>query len=83
MPSTPSPKRPDSPPSIFLAVRLAWDLGFIIAIPIAVLGFGGAYLDRTFGTSPLLLLIGFVLAIVITTVGLKRKLKTILSPSKK
>ncbi|MDD5026255.1 MAG: AtpZ/AtpI family protein [Candidatus Peribacteraceae bacterium] len=83
MPSTPSPNRPDSPPSIFLAIRLAWDLGFIIAIPIAVLGFGGAYLDRTFGTSPFLLLIGFVLAIVITTIGLKRKLTTILSPSKK
>ena len=40
------------------AVGLAWELGYMIAIPAVVLGFGGAYLDKYLQTSPLFMLIG-------------------------
>lgn len=44
------------------ARRLLWRLSYIIAIPVFVLGFGGAYLDKYLGTSPLFLLAGFAAA---------------------
>lgn len=43
-------------------VRLVWQLGYIIAIPAALLGFGGAYLDKHFDTSPLFMVLGFMVA---------------------
>jgi F0F1-type ATP synthase assembly protein I len=63
---------------LLLAVRLAWSLGYIIAIPAVLFGFGGAYLDRMLGTSPWLLLLGLALAMGISTVGVYRRLKEIL-----
>ena len=63
---------------LFLAVRLAWDLGWIIAIPAAALGFGGAYLDKYEGTSPLFLLLGMGIAMGLSGYGLYRKFKEIL-----
>ena len=63
---------------LFLAVRLAWDLGWIIAIPAVVLGFGGAYLDQYAGTSPLFLLTGMGCAMGLSGFGLFRKFKEIL-----
>ena len=64
---------------ILLSLRLAWNLGFIIAVPVAVFGFGGAYLDKHLGTSPILVISGFVLAIVLSGVGVYRKVKEILA----
>ncbi|MBP9718271.1 AtpZ/AtpI family protein [Candidatus Gracilibacteria bacterium] len=57
-------------------MSLAMDLGFTIAIPIVLFGLGGALLDRKLGTSPLFLLIGVVLSIVITSIGIYRKIKS-------
>ncbi len=65
-------------PSLWLALRLAWDLGYIIALPAALFGFGGAYLDKAYGTSPWLLLLGIALAMTISVLGVLRKLKQIL-----
>lgn len=59
-------------------LSLALQLGYIIALPIAVLGFSGAYADKKFGTSPLFILIGILLAVAITSIGIYRKIKTIL-----
>jgi len=75
------PKAPEKSlgSSLFLSLRLAWNLGYIIAIPVVVLGFGGAYLDRYMQTSPLFILIGFVLAAVLSAVGVYRKVKEILA----
>lgn len=56
---------------------MAWELGYTIAIPIAVLGFGGAWLDKKFGTSPLLILIGIALSITISGIAVYRKVKRI------
>ncbi|MEK7217834.1 MAG: AtpZ/AtpI family protein [Patescibacteria group bacterium] len=82
------PDQPSSEPSkakeegiraaLILAVRLAWDMGWIIAIPAVAFGFGGAYVDRWLGTSPVFILLGLALALILSFVGLRRKLKEIL-----
>jgi hypothetical protein len=63
---------------LLLAVRLAWDFGWIIAIPAVALGFGGASLDKHLGMSPLFLLLGLGLAMLVSGIGLARKIKEIL-----
>lgn len=63
---------------LFLAVRLAWNFGYIIAIPAAALGFGGAYLDKAWGTSPIFILAGFALALLLSGFGVYRKVKEII-----
>jgi len=65
---------------LFLALRLAWNLGYIIALPAVLFGFGGAFLDKEFNTSPLFLLLGFVLAIPLSTIGVYRIIKQINRP---
>jgi len=47
-----------------LVLSLVGQLGFIIALPAAAFGFGGAWLDRQFGTSPLFILLGLGVAIL-------------------
>lgn len=81
-------KRPDAdiggqkeaPPtlSVLLAIRLAWNLGYLIAIPAVIFGFSGAYLDKALGTSPLFLLVGFVIAGLLSAVGVIRKVREVL-----
>lgn len=63
---------------LLLAVRLAWSLGYIIALPAVLFGFGGAELDKYFHTSPYLLLSGLALAMGISGIGVYRRLKEIL-----
>lgn len=63
--------------AMWLALDVAYQLGYLIALPIVILGFGGAYADKQFGTSPIFLLIGIVLSFIITTVGAFRKIKDI------
>lgn len=60
-----------------LALSVAYELGYLIAIPIVVFAFGGAYADRYFATSPLFLLVGIGIAFCVTTIGIFRKLKHI------
>lgn len=50
-------------------------MGFIIALPLVILGLTGKYLDARWGTTPWLTLVGIVLAIVATSVWLYRYLK--------
>ena len=59
------------------ALGLAWELGYTIAIPIVILGFGGAWLDKKVQTSPAFLLAGIVLAIFISGIAVYRKVKKI------
>ena len=72
-PSRPRPIRQD----LLLAVRLAWNFGYIIAIPAVAFGFGGAYLDKTWGTSPACILIGLGLALALSGTGIWRAVKQI------
>lgn len=53
----------------------AFDLGFVIALPLVVLGLLGKYLDGKMGTEPWLTLSGILVAIVVTVVWLSRKLR--------
>ncbi len=73
--SPPRPIRQD----LLLAVRLAWNFGYIIAIPAALFGFGGAYLDKLWGTSPLCILIGFAIALGLSGLGIWRMVKEIVA----
>ena len=68
---------------LFLAVRLAWNFGYIIAIPAAAFGFGGAYLDKTWGTSPMFILIGLALALTVSGMGIWRVVRQITGLQKK
>jgi len=57
---------------------LAWDLGWIIAIPIVILAIGGAILDKKMGTSPWILLTGVILSVGITSFAVYYKVTKIL-----
>ncbi|NOY35315.1 MAG: AtpZ/AtpI family protein [bacterium] len=50
----------------FYALSLAWQLGFLIAVPIGGFLFLGVLADRFFRTEPFLLLLGLLAGIVIT-----------------
>ena len=50
----------------FYALSMAWQLGFLIAVPIAGFLFLGYLGDKFFKTSPLFLITGLVVGIVIT-----------------
>ena len=63
--------------SLWYALSLAWNLGYVIALPIVVLGFSGAWLDKKFATSPLFILIGIFLSLILSGVGIYRKIKEI------
>ncbi|KKQ70433.1 MAG: hypothetical protein UT33_C0015G0040 [Candidatus Peregrinibacteria bacterium GW2011_GWC2_39_14] len=65
--------------NVFASLSLAWELGYTIALPIAILGFGGAYADKRLGTVPLFILIGIALAIIISGIGIYRKVKNIVN----
>ena len=60
------------------ALGMAWELGYLIAIPIVVLGLGGRLIDRHFHTSPWFFLLGVVLSIVLTSFSLVWKFKKML-----
>ncbi len=57
----------------FSVMALAWELGYLIAIPLVALTLGGRGLDKKLGTSPLLLLIGVVAAIILSSYMVYKK----------
>ncbi len=63
--------------SLWMSVRLAWNLGFIIAVPVVVMGFAGEYIDRYFQMTPLFTIVGFVLAALLSGIGIARRLREI------
>ena len=65
--------------SMWAAFGLAWELGYLIALPAAVFAFGGAYLDKHFQLSPLFLVIGLLLAFTMSTIAVVRKVRSISS----
>ena len=52
---------------------LAFELGFIIALPIVAFGFAGKWLDARYGTEPLFTLVGIIFAIASTSVWIYKK----------
>ncbi len=62
----------------FNAWSLAWELGWQIAIPLVVFALAGRYADKYFNTSPWLLVSGVVLAAVLTSILVFRKVSKLL-----
>jgi F0F1-type ATP synthase assembly protein I len=79
----PASKQPvkdvDPRQSTILGFGFALDLGYTIAIPAVFLGFGGGYLDKMMNSSPLYLLLGLLLAFVISFTIVWRKVKLIMA----
>lgn len=50
----------------FYALSFAWQLGFLIVIPISGFIFLGSLIDRIFGTGPIFLIIGLLTGFIIT-----------------
>lgn len=75
-----SPSTKNENRAMWLSLQLAWEMGYLIALPVVLLGFGGAYLDKTWGTSPFLTLTGFIVAAVFSGIAVKRRLSAILKP---
>ena len=61
--------------------RLAVEFGFIVAIPLALFGSIGKYLDHKRGTT-YFLAIGLVLALLTTTIFIYRKIREIMDDMK-
>ena len=61
------------------ALSLAWQLGYSIAIPLVLLALLGRFLDKRFGTSPWLLLVGIFLSLIVSTFAVYYKTVKILS----
>ena len=60
-------------------VGLAFELGFIIALPLITFLLLGKYLDGRFNTNPFFKIAAVVLALTVTTVWLTRRFAEILS----
>ena len=56
----------------------ALELGFSIALPLVGLAFFGRFLDRWWGTSPWLLLIGIFISMIVSIVIIYRKTRDLL-----
>ncbi|MEK7166826.1 MAG: AtpZ/AtpI family protein [Patescibacteria group bacterium] len=53
--------------NFWLMLSLAWELGYLIALPLIIFALVGRFLDKFFHTSPWLFLFGILLAIIIST----------------
>lgn len=62
----------------FSALAMAGQLGFIIALPLVLLALLGRWLDQRYNASPLFLLLGVLLALVVTVVWFAFKAKAML-----
>ena len=58
---------------LWFTLKLLGDLGFIIAIPLVVLGLLGRFLDKKFNSSPWLLLAGLFISLVISSIYIYKK----------
>jgi F0F1-type ATP synthase assembly protein I len=65
--------------TMWMALGLVWELGYLIALPAFLFGFGGAYLDKYFGTSPIFVLTGLLIALAISSFIVYKRVKAISS----
>ncbi len=64
--------------STMLGFGFAWELGYMIAVPAVLFGFGGAALDRYLHMSPFFTLGGLLFAFVISFISVFRKIREII-----
>lgn len=65
-------KKKPAPPSVWESLALVAQLGFTIAIPLALGTFAGNYLDGLTNHKPLFLLIGLLLGLIVGVYGAYR-----------
>lgn len=58
-----------------VTVSLALQLGFSIAVPLLVLIGGGIWLDRRFGTMPLLTITGVIISMAVSVIEIYQIIK--------
>lgn len=58
----------DNALSVRDAFGFAWEMGYTMAIPLVLLALGGRLLDRYLQTSPIFLLIGIVISIIVSSI---------------
>lgn len=71
------------PKSLAETIALSFQLGYLITLPILIFAIGGRVLDKRLNTSPLFLLIGIGLAIIISAFLIYRKIKEIIKDEEK
>ena len=72
-----SEKKPE-PPVDWTVYSMVFETGYTIAIPLVLFALGGRYLDKVLGTSPLILLAGILISIVISSVLIYKKVSKII-----
>lgn len=72
-----APKRPKNNDRQYalLGMRIVGDFGVTLAVPIVLFALAGKALDAKYGTRPLFLIAGFVLAAVLSGTSVVRKAK--------
>lgn len=60
------------------SLSLAWELGYLIAIPMVILALLGRWLDKKLGTSPLLLIGGLLFSISISSYLVYKKVVSLI-----
>ena len=75
------PKKDDF--KTFYVISIAWQLGFLIAVPIGGFLFLGFLGDKFFRTKPFLLILGIILGIIITIYEVYHLLIPLIKDNKK
>lgn len=61
--------------NIWFALGIIGQVGFIIAVPVAILAYFGAKIDKLYHTTPLFILSGMGLSILISSMAIYYKIK--------
>jgi F0F1-type ATP synthase assembly protein I len=59
--------------ALWQGLSLAWQLGYTIAIPLIIFALLGRFLDKRYETSPLFLLGAIFLSLIVSGVGIYKK----------
>ncbi len=74
---SPAPKQKE-PLNTWAMLGLVTEIGGMVAIPAFLFGFLGAYGDKAWGTSPLFVIIGLMIALTSSTIAIWHHIKPFL-----
>ncbi len=60
---------------VWIALGLAWNVGYMIVIPMILFGVGGVLLDKYWGTTPIFIFVGFLLGMTSAMIIVFKKTK--------
>ncbi len=66
----------------FYALSIAWQLGFLVAIPIGISLFLGIWIDKFLGTTPLFLLLSLLIGVTVTIYDIYHALEPFIKKNK-